>query len=295
VQLGTKSSEAILSFEEPWLFQQQLALGYSIFRTSSDYNSSNYQEIRTGGEIYLRKRLFELVEGRLSYGGQAVDIRNVTPGYKVVYPEKISVVTNVSFQLLRDTRDKLINTTKGNRIEFNTELASSSLGGDVDYYKFETRAAQYFPLFETQNQVLAILGRVGVLDPYGNTSQVPFYDRFYLGGPYTLRGFAYREVGPKAIIGTDHPPMGGDTYGMYSLEYSFDIVEPVRFAVFYDSGFVNKGSYDFSPASYNDDFGFGLRLTIAGAPLSLDYGIPLTGDNYNKKSGQFNFSFGTRF
>lgn len=297
VQLGSKSSEAILSFEEPWLFQQQLALGFSIFRTSSDYNSSDYQEIRTGGEVYLRKRLFELVEGKLSYGYQAVDIRNVTPAYDRpdVYPSGTSTVTKVGFQLLRDTRDKLINTTKGNRVEWNFDVASDSLGGDTSYYKFEAKGAQFFPLFETQNQVLALIGRVGVLDPYGNTTRVPFYDRFYLGGPYTLRGFAYREVGPKATVGADHVPVGGNTYGMYSLEYSFDIVEPVRFAVFYDSGFVNKGSYDYSPSSYNDDFGFGLRLTIAGAPLSLDYGIPLTGDNYNKKSGQFNFSFGTRF
>lgn len=299
VQLGSKSSEAILSFEEPWLFQQQLALGFSIFRSSSDYNSSNYQEIRTGGEVYLRKRLFELVEGRLSYGYQAVDIRNVTPGYAVVYPPGTSTVTKVGFQLLRDTRDKLINTSKGNRVEWNFDVASDTLGGDTNYYKFEAKGAQFVPLFETQNQVLALIGRVGVLDPYGNTTQVPFYDRFYLGGPYTLRGFAYREVGPKATVtttvGTDHVPVGGNTYGMYSLEYSLDIVEPVRFAVFYDSGFVNKGSYDYNPISYNDDFGFGLRLTIAGAPLSLDYGIPLTGDKYNKKSGQFNFSFGTRF
>ena len=231
----------------------------------------------------------------MAYGYQTVDIRDVTPAYTVVYPPGTSTVTKISTQLLRDTRDKLIGTTRGNRLEFNTDVASSSLGGDVDYYKLEARGAQFVPLFDTQNQVLALIGRGGVLDPYGDTTAVPFYDRFYLGGPYTLRGFAYREVGPKATVGGDHVPIGGNTYGMMSLEYSLDIVEPVRFAVFYDSGFVNKGSYDFSPSAYNDNFGFGLRLTIAGAPLSLDYGIPITGDPYNKKSGQFNFSFGTRF
>ena len=64
---------------------------------------------------------------------------------------------------------------------------------------------------------------------------------------------------------------------------------------FYDAGFVNTDPYDFSPAEYNDNFGFGLRLFVAGAPLSLDFGIPLTGDKFNKKGSQFNFSFGTRF
>ena len=297
VQLGSLSTEAILSFEEPWLFQQQLALGFSLFRTSSDYNSSDYKEIRLGGEVYLRKRLFELVEGRVAYGYQIVDINDVSTGYTNVYPEKTNTITKVSTQLLRDTRDKLIGTTKGSRLEFNTDVASSALGGDVDYYKLEARGAQFVPLFDTQNQVLSLIGRGGVMDSYGGTA-VPFYDRFYLGGPYTLRGFQYREVGPKVgsgPSGKDFVPVGGDTYGMLSIEYSLDIVEPVRFAVFYDAGFVNSGSYDFSPAAYNDDFGFGLRLTIAGAPLSLDYGIPITTDRYNKTAGQFNFSFGTRF
>jgi outer membrane protein insertion porin family len=82
---------------------------------------------------------------------------------------------------------------------------------------------------------------------------------------------------------------------MFTAEYSVDIVDPIRFAVFYDVGFVNAPAYDFNPGSYNDDIGVGLRLMVAGSPLSLDYGIPIKGDSYNRKGGQFNFSFGTRF
>lgn len=295
LQIGSRSSEAILSFEEPWLFEQQLALGFSIFRTESDYNSSYYSEVRTGAEVYLRKRLFELVEGRLSYGYEIVDIQDVDAGYTTIYPEETTNLSKVGFQLLRDTRDKLVNTTRGNRIELNTEVTSSALGGDADYYKLEARGSQFFPLFDTQNQVLAVIGRAGVMDSFNDTNQVPFYDRFYLGGPYTLRGFEYRDVGPKVAVGTNNVPVGGNTYGFISLEYSLDIVEPLRFAFFYDAGFVNKGSYEFSPSQYNDNFGFGLRLLIAGAPLSLDYGIPITSDKVNDNGGQFNFSFGTRF
>ena len=107
-----------------------------------------------------------------------------------------------------------------------------------------------------------------------------------------LRGFEYRDVGPKDSV---NEPVGGKTYGMFTAEYAFDVVKPVRFAFFYDAGFVNAKAYDFNPTGYNDDFGIGLRLFVAGAPLSLDFGIPLTGDKTNKKGNQFNFSFGTRF
>ena len=71
-------------------------------------------------------------------------------------------------------------------------------------------------------------------------------------------------------------------------------MSPIRFALFYDAGFVNEGAYDFAPGGYNDNFGIGLRLFVAGAPLSLDFGIPLTTDD-NDEGNQFNFSFGTRF
>ena len=72
-------------------------------------------------------------------------------------------------------------------------------------------------------------------------------------------------------------------------------MSPIRFAIFYDAGFVNEDPYDFNPSKYNDNFGFGLGLFVAGAPLRLDFGIPITGDRFNKKGNQFNFSFGTRF
>ncbi|HPO00239.1 MAG TPA: BamA/TamA family outer membrane protein, partial [Opitutaceae bacterium] len=99
-------------------------------------------------------------------------------------------------------------------------------------------------------------------------------------------------VGPKDAY---NEPLGGRTYGFFSAEYSLDIVSPIRFAVFYDAGFLNVDAYDFDPSSYNDNFGVGIRLFVMGTPLSLDYGIPLRCDKVNDKGGQFNFSFGTRF
>ncbi len=294
MQLGSRSSEVVLSFEEPWLFQKQLALGFSIFRTSSDYNSSYYSQIETGGEIYLRKRLFELVEGKLSYTYQVIDIKDVSSSASsyIRALEGNNTVSKLGFQLLRDTRDKIINTTSGNRVEINTDLAGGPLGGSDNFYRFEFRGSQFFPLFETQAQVLSLIARAGVVQNYGSTKRLPYYDAFYLGGPYTLRGYEYREVGPRDEFGE---PIGGKSYGFFSAEYSIDIVSPIRFAIFYDAGFVNKAAYDFNPVAYNDNFGFGLRLFVAGAPLSLDFGIPITGNSLNKKGNQFNFSFGTRF
>ncbi len=295
MQVGSLSSEVVLSFEEPWLFQRELAAGFSIYRSSSDYYSSYYQEITTGGEIYVRKRLFELVEGRLAYSLDQYQIKDVSTSAPLIIQsqEGSTIVSKVGLQLLRDTRDKIVNTTSGNRAELTTEVAGGPFGGDANFYKLEFKGSQFFPIFETQTQVLSLIARGGSIQEYGSSSDVPFFTKFFLGGPYTLRGFEYRMVGPKDS--SVNEPIGGKSYGMFSAEYSVDIVSPIRFALFYDAGFVNKSSFDFNPGQYNDNWGFGLRLFVAGAPLSLDFGIPLTADKYNRKGNQFNFSFGTRF
>ena len=316
-QIGSQSSEVILAFEEPYLFERELALGFQIFRQTSDFNSSFYQEIRTGGEVYLRKRLFNWLESRMSYAYQIVNIDNVAAGApaQILFAQGKSTTSKLGLSFIQDTRDKIISTTRGNYGSLDFGLAGGPLGGDNNYYSMEFRGSKFFPVAEFQEQVLSVIGRAGVVDSFGQSNKsrtrtfidpvtglpvtsapfvpgVPFFDRYFLGGPQTLRGFQFRTVGPKDPTGE---PTGGNTYGFLSLEYSLDVVKPVRFAIFYDAGFVNTDAYDFSPVAYNDNFGFGLRLFVAGAPLSLDFGIPLTGDKFNKKGTQFNFSFGTRF
>jgi outer membrane protein insertion porin family len=294
VSLGELSNEAVISFEEPYLFEKQLALGFSIFREQSTYVSTYYQELQEGGNVSLRKHLFGLFNGTLEYQYEIISIYNVNPAASQVIQTFSGEhdVSQLSFEVVRDTRDKLVSPTSGNRIDFTTTVAGGPLGGTDSFYSFEFKGSQNFKMFDTQEQVLLLVARAGVRDNYGGFASLPYYDSFYLGGPDTLRGFQYQDVSPRDVFSE---PIGGKTYGMFTAEYSVEIVDPIRFAAFYDVGFVNAAAYDFNPSGYNDDFGFGLRLMVAGSPLSLDYGIPVKGDHYNKHGGQFNFSFGTRF
>ncbi len=293
-QIGALSNEVVLNFEKPWVFEREITMGFQIYRESSSYQSAYYTLIRQGAQVYARKHLFGFVNGQATLTDEQIEINNVDPSSSPIIQALAGKTRTVKlgFQLLRDVRDKIVNTTRGNRMELDTAVAGGPLGGTNNYYSVEFRGSQFFPVFRTQTQVLALIGRAGVIENFGKSSEVPFYDRFFLGGPDDLRGFEYEMVGPKDSLGE---PLGGKTYGMFTAEYSFDIVSPVRFAIFYDAGFVNAGAYDFNPSSYNDDFGFGLRLFVAGAPLSLDFGIPLTTDKQNNQGNQFNFTFGTRF
>lgn len=294
LQVGSVSSDLLLSFEEPWVFQRQLAMGFNIFRQTAEYTSTYYSELIAGFEVYARKRLFELVEGRLSYTYQVITIRDVSSNASSVISSLAGSnhVSKVGFSVLRDTRDKIINTTTGNYINVITELAGGPFGGDDNFYRVEVKGSQFFPVFDAQTQVLSLIARGGVIQNYGDSTQVAYYNKYYLGGPTDLRGFEYHLVSPRDQFGE---PIGGKTYGFFSAEYTMDIVSPIRFALFYDAGFVNAGAYDFSPKEIHDNFGIGLRLFVAGSPLSLDFGIPLSGNSQAKKGNQFNFSFGTRY
>lgn len=294
LSLGSRSNQVLLAFEEPWVFERELAAGFEIFRSESDFNSSLYNELRTGFEVYARKRVWELVEGRLSYRLESVDIfdvdNNASNAIKAEAGDKI--VSKAGFQLLRDTRDNLVMPTTGSRYQAITEVAGGPFAGDVNYYRFEGRAGHWWPISKTRSQVFQLVGRTGTVIPFGDSKNVPFFDRYFLGGPNTLRGFDYREVGPKD---PSEEPLGGNTFGYFSAEWSAELVDPVRFALFYDWGFVNANDTDWDFGDYNDNYGFGLRIMVLGAPLRVDFGFPLTSDDFNDDGMQFNFSFGTVF
>ena len=77
LKLGSRSNEARLAIEEPWFLNRRVAAGFEIFREKTDYQSSYYDELRAGFEVYFRKRLFELVEGRLFYSFEDVLIEDI--------------------------------------------------------------------------------------------------------------------------------------------------------------------------------------------------------------------------
>jgi outer membrane protein insertion porin family len=122
--------------------------------------------------------------------------------------------------------------------------------------------------------------------------EIPVFERMFLGGGRTLRGFEFRDIGPRDVDYTNEV-YGGQSLGYASLEYTVPIIETVRAAVFYDVGFVNSGSWDVSPEDVYSDMGLGIRLKlpISPLPLALDYAVPVSSpDEEADKGGQFNFS-----
>ena len=118
---------------------------------------------------------------------------------------------------------------------------------------------------------------------------MPLFDRNYLGGLYSLRGYKYRSIGPHDQFGE---PLGGDTYWFGTAEYSVPLVERVRLAGFYDIGMVYSDPFHYNFAKYSDNWGLGVRLILPIGPLRLDYGVPIHNYSGKEGSGKFQFSAG---
>lgn len=292
VQYGTTRKDFVLSLTEPYFLDYKLSLGGEIFYRDASFVSSVYDERRYGFDINVRKNLTDFMYVRAGYRLENIGIHNVDSGASeaIKQEEGDRLKSQLSAGITHDTRDNFFLTRKGHKIDLQAYVAGGFLGGNTDIYGFDLEGSKYFLL--PWDTILTINGEVGSVSTWAGGDEVPIFDRLYLGGANNLRGFRFRDVGPKDENGE---PIGGNTLARFTIEYTFPIVEKIRGAIFYDAGFVNSRSYDFSVGDYNSDVGFGVRLDLPIGPVRIDYGIPLNSDRFNGSGGKFNFNIGYQF
>ena len=314
VQLGTERQDYELSFVEPWFLNRKLALGVDLYRHQLDFESPNdiFDETRTGMRVSLTRALWsDFFIGSIGYTIEDVDIslndgwHDQEGAFPTITPRNVPnaileqtgdhFFQRINTTLAYDTRNSVELPNHGQRTEVDTEISS----GDTTFYKLELKTDWFFPGF-FKGHVLEASGQVRTAQSL-SSGDVPFYDRYYLGGLYNLRGFKYRNIAPREPFDptaqVPDEPIGGDSSWFGSLEYSIPVFSKengpdVRFALFYDIGSVAAQPYSFS-GDYDSNWGLGVRLNIPHlGPLRLDYGIPLHHDANNSSSGQFQFGVG---
>jgi outer membrane protein insertion porin family len=311
--VGTQRRDFQLTFIEPWFLGRKLALATDFFYRELLYYSDIYDVIQGGARVTLTRTLWnDFWRGTLGYALENIGIVDMPPVVTVPGPdgepieidpvppeiraeEGYSLASKLISAITYDNRNSVLLPNRGQQTTLRAEIAGGPLGGDTDFYKLELETSHYFRgLFP--GHVLEVMGRIGVVDNHGFDTHVRLFDRFFLGGLYTLRGYEFRSVGPYDSTGEE--PIGGRTFWFGSVEYSIPIIERLRLAAFYDIGNVYPGSYSFETAgpdygAYTDNWGVGVRLNIPGmGPLRLDYAIPITHDPFVDGEGRFQFSVG---
>lgn len=292
-QIGSKRTDVDFSFVEPWFLDRQLAFDLNLFRREAHFLSREYQQRNFGGSVGLARPVGRYSRLRLSYGLEEIQIRSVKDTASDIIKDEAGRRTksSVSLTLTRDTRDQFFVPTRGNRTVLSATLAGGVLGGNTDLYALEARSSQFVPLWF--GHVFSLRGAVEVVERYGDSDRVPIFDRLFMGGPRNVRGFRFRDVGPKDEFGE---PIGGKTSAFASAEYTVPVIQNIRLAAFYDVGMVWSDAYEMSLDDVNSAYGIGIRFDIPGFPLRFDYAWPLETDEWNdRKSGRFSFMIGHVF
>lgn len=292
-QYGLERSDFIVSLTEPWFLGYKLAVGVEGYYREANFLSTVYDQSNYGIALQARKQVWGPLAARGEYRIEGIRIFDVDDDEAgTVIQDAAGTYTKSVFTgaLVWDTRDSLFLTRKGEYIEFTSFIAGGPLGGTVQDYGVSIEAAKYFSLpFDT---IFLIKGQVAVVDAWGGSSEVPIFDRLYLGGANNLRGFNFREVGP---VDEFDNPIGGNSLAYITFEFTFPIISRVRGAVFSDIGYVNPDAFDFGTSNVNADIGIGIRLDLPIGPIRVDYGYPIIYDSFNGPPGKFNFNIGYQF
>ncbi|MCX5715618.1 MAG: outer membrane protein assembly factor BamA [Candidatus Omnitrophica bacterium] len=291
-EFGTIRENYELSWTEPWIFDMPLLFGFDLYkqiRSRREGLGYGFDEDRTGGDIRFGKEITEYLRADLMYTLENVKIGGVDSGASADLraEEGKNRLSKLAFALTQDNRDNAYNPKTGYLAATNTEYASGFLGGSKDFVKETVSTSFYFPFFDVT--VLELSGRVGAADALAGKRNIPIYERFYVGGTNSIRGYRERRIGPKDPDSGD--PVGGEGLMLGNVEYTFPMYEKVlKGAIFYDIGNVVQRWNQLSFNGLKSGTGAGIRVKTPIGPIKLDYGIPLSNVEGEKKKGRFHFT-----
>ncbi len=293
LRYGTRTSTFDMNWTEPWFMGQRLALTTHLFYQNLNYLSTRFSQVNIGTSIGLRKQLnqFSYIEGTYTLQQVTMDVDNGPNTTPFLQKENgASIESKFDLNYVHDTRDSVFITRKGHKLEAG--MMAAGLGGDVKAWGANIGGQQFFSVPGPGDGILSFEGMARWIQG----DNVPIFERLFLGGANNLRGYDYRDAGPKDVKGE---PIGGNMSIYGSTEYSFRIIEKFRGAFFWDVGMVS-GDY---PAGLNvigegeiySNVGIGVRMFLPIGPIRIDLGVPMVKDKYVGQSPRFNFNMGYKF
>ncbi|MCQ2955746.1 MAG: outer membrane protein assembly factor BamA [Opitutales bacterium] len=297
ITVGKYSQQIGFNFEEPWLFDRELRWGFGLTGSRSNLNQKDYKQQRVGADIYVGKRLFELVEGRLYYHIEHFKLVGVDDSVSqaVKDEEGSRVISKIGFELSRDTRDQFVHPTEGNVAVWDNQFAG--VGGKTKYVRSKAVFAQWFLVTPNYEQVLMLKCKGAAVRGWGG-KDVPLFEREYLGGESDLRGFDYQEAGPRSND-FHQDPLGGK-YAIAGIsEYSIALHPRFRLIFYLDAGKVVKMNDKYlcpGTDTIYADAGIGTAIDILNVPLKLFFSYPFKAhESDSKEFPHFSYAFGVTF
>ncbi len=216
----------------------------------------------------------------LRYDLERVTLYNVE--ISDIEEESLDWLQKVSVSLMIDRRDDPIKVHEGYFVFHNMEFDDIVFGASGSFLKNDFRFSKFVG---TGNSTVAFRANAGVILPFNKELPIPIYNRFFLGGGATLRGYSENGAGPQDLNGN---PLGGERYFLTSCELRFPIFSNFYGALFSDVGSISE-DFDSEQLNILGSAGAGVRFYTPIGPLRLDYAI-----NFEGKS-LWHFAIGEAF
>jgi len=280
-----------IGLTEPRLFDSTISAGLDAFNNVNDLLSFSMRT--TGGGLRFGKNISEYETVNLGYRLEKVNVSGVLAADETAFLVNGKRTTSrLNPTYVYDSRDNFLNPSQGWRHVLGFELAG--LGG-LKFHRSVYEVTYYRPLIG--KLVLGSHARINIADGYSGDT-LPSFERYFMGGPQSLRGFTLQDVGPKAA---DGDPLGGNKSLLLNLELQYPFTKAIRGFVFYDRGNLYGTGADLSTTSKDWDLGkmrhsigAGFRFMSPMGPLGFAYGVKLD-RRTGEETGQFHFSTGSAF
>jgi outer membrane protein insertion porin family len=248
LQKGVQASNYQVSFSEPYLFDRPISAGVDLYTRAYIFPLA-YTQLTTGSNATVGFPLRNYTRAFLNYSYEEVQVKDINPSLTSTQVLQSSPylldalllnqngrrrVSKISPSVVYNTVNQPIFPTAGTRYTLSYALAGSALGGNTDYHSMSAEGIWYFPV--TSRTSLGLHAQAQYIRPYGRTSTLPIFEKYFMGGEYSVRGFDIRSIGPRdptSLIVT-----GGNKTLLFNAEYSINVGGPVRLIAFYDAGQV---------------------------------------------------------
>ena len=285
--LGGEASDGRLSLTDPYFLDYPYSVGFDAYIENVEYFDDYNYDVK-GFNIRVGKELTPIWRLDGMYKLEDINIFDVTRDapQSIKDQEGRALTSAISATLSVDTRNDYFAPSRGHRSSITLMPAGGILGGDNDFVKAYAETNWFFPLM--WNLVLNLRVKAGIVEPYGG-KEVPVYEKFYVGGIATIRGFEYGMAGP---VDDNEDPLGANKMAVFTTEILFPLAPELglRGALFCDVGKGFDDFGDFLPVRIGA--GPGIRWFSPFGPIRIDLGFNLDPKN-GEKSQVLEFSVGT--
>ncbi len=289
-------------YTDPYYTLDGVSRGFRLFSRKTDVgqvNISGYTSNSYGGSVSYGFPLNEYDTARVELGVERTSLltdENTAKAYRDFLKENSDEfdIFRLSTSWSHDTRNRAIFADEGGLLRLSAEAALP--GSGLLFYKLAARQSQYLPL--TESLTLFVKGEVGYGDRYGETTALPFFENYYAGGGFSIRGFKANTLGPRDD--ENDRALGGAFKAVGNIELIFpppfveEKSKSVRFSAFFDIGNVFPHYKDFDVDEMRHSAGISMIWYTPMAPLTFSWAKPLNEESGDKIE-RFQFSFGTFF